>query len=145
MRSQLSGVVVWPIVGVLVLMLTVEEWDMSGPAVAGVLLGTAAAYALCGLLLWVPVAAWVSRRLPLRPPGLHVVLFAVPGLFAVLGAVIGAGVCGVLVLASGNATWPSSLGVVTQNAVAAGVASVLGRVVTSAVRNLRGGSVDPGR
>ncbi|NQX34151.1 hypothetical protein [Herbiconiux sp. VKM Ac-2851] len=144
MRSHFSGVVVWPVVGVLAMVLTVEEWDMSGPAVAGVLLGTAAAYALCGLLLWVPAAAWVSRRLPLRPRGLRVVLFAV-GLFALLGAVIGAGVCGLLVLASGNATWPSSLGVVAQNGAAAGVASVLGWVVTSAVRRLRGRSVDPGR
>jgi asparagine N-glycosylation enzyme membrane subunit Stt3 len=137
--------VVWPVVGVLAVVLTVEEWDMPGPAVAGVLLGTAAAYALCGLLLWVPAAAWVSRRLPLRPPGPRVVPLAVLGLFALLGAVIGAGVCGLLVLASGNATWPSSLGVVAQNGAAAGVASVLGWVVASAVRRLRGRSVDPGR
>jgi asparagine N-glycosylation enzyme membrane subunit Stt3 len=137
--------VVWPVVGVLAMVLTVDEWDMSGPAVAGVLLGTAAAYALCGLILWVPAAAWVSRRLPLRPPGPRVVPLAVLGLFALLGAVIGAGVCGVLVLASGNATWPSSLGVVAQNGAVAGVASVLGWVVASAVRRLRGRSVDPGR
>jgi hypothetical protein len=48
--------------------------------------------------------------------------------------VIGAAVSTALVLASGNATWPSSAGLITEYAVTAGIASLLGWLLASTLR-----------
>ena len=116
--------VAWPVVGVAVLLLlSVREWDMSAASVVGVIGGTAAAHAGCGLVVWVPAGAWVSRR---------VAGVARPAAFAALGVLIGTVLTLVLVLLSGNASWPGSLGVVGLNAAGAGLASVLGWAVVVA-------------
>jgi hypothetical protein len=48
--------------------------------------------------------------------------------------VIGAAASTALVLASGNATWPSSAGLITEYAVTAGIASLLGRLLAATLR-----------
>jgi hypothetical protein len=48
--------------------------------------------------------------------------------------VIGAAASTALVLASGNATWPSSAGLITEYAVTAGIASLLGRLLATTLR-----------
>lgn len=106
--------------GVVTLLLTVPEWDMSVASVAGVLLGTAGAFMLCGFLLWVPAGVWIGVQVEILPR------LGRGAAFAVLGVLLGGMLSGGLVLVSGNASWPESLGVVGQSATAAGVSSVLG-------------------
>ncbi|MCS5715185.1 hypothetical protein NVV95_11550 [Herbiconiux sp. CPCC 205716] len=129
MQRLLLGVIAWPVVGVVVLLVSVGVggggWDMSIGAALGVLGGTAGAYAVCGLVVWVPVAAWLVRR------GARHVAAAL--LLAGLGVVVGGGITAVLVLLSGNASWPGSLGIVVREAGGAGVASVVGWLLVVAV------------
>jgi hypothetical protein len=126
--TQLAwGVVAWPVAAVLALVLTVREWDMSVSSALGVLAGTALAFTLAGVLVWLPAGVWLARRVgrwPVMESGIA---------FAGLGFFLG----GVLALASalvlGNLTWPSSLGPLLQLATTAACASALGWLLASAL------------
>jgi hypothetical protein len=127
-RELTWGILAWPAVGVLALLGTAGSWDVSGGSAAGILAGTAAAFAVAGALLWLPSSLWLDRRTRRFPR-----VGQAAG-FLGLGLVIGAAVSTALVLASGNATWPSSAGLITEYAVTAGIASLLGWLLASTLR-----------
>ena len=130
-RELAWGILAWPIVAVLALLRTAGSWDVSGGSAAGILAGTAAAFAVAGALLWLPSSLWLDRRTR-RFPRIGQV-----AAFLGLGLVIGAAASTALVLASGNATWPSSAGLITEYAVTAGIASLLGRLLAATLRAKR--------
>ncbi|PPG60832.1 hypothetical protein C5C27_08670 [Rathayibacter sp. AY2B7] len=130
-RELAWGILAWPIVAVLALLRTAGSWDVSGGSAAGIVAGTAAAFAVAGALLWLPSSLWLDRRTR-RFPRIGQV-----AAFLGLGLVIGAAASTALVLASGNATWPSSAGLITEYAVTAGIASLLGRLLAATLRAKR--------
>jgi hypothetical protein len=127
-RELAWGILAWPTVAVLALLRTAGSWDVSGGSAAGILAGTAAAFAVAGALLWLPSSLWLDRRTRRFPRVGQVAAFLG------LGLVIGAAASTALVLASGNATWPSSAGLITEYAVTAGIASLLGRLLAATLR-----------
>ncbi|WP_146083704.1 hypothetical protein [Rathayibacter sp. AY1C6] len=127
-RELAWGILAWPTVAVLALLRTAGSWDVSGGSAAGLIAGTAAAFAVAGALLWLPSSLWLDRRTR-RIPRL-----GQAAAFLGLGLVIGATASTALVLASGNATWPSSAGLITEYAVTAGIASLLGWLLATTLR-----------
>nr|WP_315265896.1 hypothetical protein [Microbacterium lemovicicum] len=127
-RELARGILAWPAVAVLALLRTAGSWDMSGGSAAGIVAGTATAFAVAGALLWLPSSLWLDRRTRRFPRVGQAVAFLG------LGLVIGAAVSTALVLASGNATWPSSAGLISEYAVTAGIASLLGSLLATALR-----------
>jgi hypothetical protein len=127
-RELAWGILAWPTVAVLALLRTAGSWDVSGGSAAGIFAGTAAAFAVAGALLWLPSSLWLDRRTRRFPRVGQVAAFLG------LGLVIGAAASTALVLASGNATWPSSAGLITEYAVTAGIASLLGRLLAATLR-----------
>ncbi|WP_146082932.1 MULTISPECIES: hypothetical protein [unclassified Rathayibacter] len=127
-RELAWGILAWPTVAVLALLRTAGSWDVSGGSAAGILAGTAAAFAVAGALLWLPSSLWLDRRTRRFPRA------GQAAAFLCLGLVIGAAASLALVLASGNATWPSSAGLITEYAVTAGIASLLGWLLAATLR-----------
>ncbi|WP_146079377.1 MULTISPECIES: hypothetical protein [unclassified Rathayibacter] len=127
-RELAWGILAWPAVAVLALLRTAGSWDVSGGSAAGLIAGTAAAFTVAGALLWLPSSLWLDRRTRRFPR------VGQAAAFLGLGLVIGAAASTALVLASGNATWPSSAGLITEYAVTAGIASLLGRLLATTLR-----------
>ncbi|WP_146087028.1 hypothetical protein [Rathayibacter sp. AY1B7] len=127
-RELAWGILAWPAVAVVALLPSAGSWDVSGGSAVGILAGTAAAFAVAGALLWLPSSLWLNRRTRRFPR------IGQAAAFLGLGLVIGGAASTALVLASGNATWPSSASLITQHAVTAGIASLLGWLLATILR-----------
>jgi hypothetical protein len=122
-RELAWGVLAWPVAGLLLLLASPGDGDVSIESMIGLLTVMVAAYSAAGALLWLPASVWLSRVTRAYGQIRRGVAFGA------LGFALGFIVMMILALASGNFTVPNTYGVVLGFSVSTAAASLAGWVI----------------